>query len=81
MAKIMPIAISTQEPAKTAQFDKELFGLKEVAKIDSPGATGFHLTSKINFAVLKFKNDQPPACRRATNPAARTLSASRSTAS
>ena len=59
MAKIKHIAISTQDPAKTAQFYKEVFGLKEIAKIDSPGATGFHLTDgDINFAVLKFKNDQ-----------------------
>ena len=44
MAKIKHIAISTQDPAKTAQFYKDVFGLKEIAKIDSPGATGFHLT-------------------------------------
>ena len=59
MAKIKHIAIATQDPAKTAQFYKDVFGLKEIAKIDSPGATGFHLTDgDINFAVLKFKNDQ-----------------------
>lgn len=59
MAKIKHIAIATQDPEKTAQFYKEVFGLKEIAKIDSPGATGFHLTDgDINFAVLKFKNDQ-----------------------
>jgi catechol 2,3-dioxygenase-like lactoylglutathione lyase family enzyme len=33
--------------------------MREIAKINSPGATGFHLTDgDINFAVLKFKNDQ-----------------------
>jgi len=59
MAKIKHIAIATQDPAKTAQFYKDVFGLKEIAKINSPGATGFHLTDgDINFAVLKFKNDQ-----------------------
>ena len=59
MAKIKHIAIATQDPEKTAQFYKEVFGLKEIAKINSPGATGFHLTDgDINFAVLKFKNDQ-----------------------
>ena len=58
-AKIKHIAIATQDPEKTAQFYKEVFGLKEIAKINSPGATGFHLTDgDINFAVLKFKNDQ-----------------------
>ncbi|MGZ8450955.1 MAG: VOC family protein [Candidatus Binatia bacterium] len=59
MAKIKHIAIATQDPEKTAQFYKEVFGLKEIAKINSPGATGYHLTDgDINFAVLKFKNDQ-----------------------
>lgn len=58
MAKIKHIAIATQDPEKTAQFYKEVFGLREIAKINSPGATGFHLTDgDINFAVLKFKND------------------------
>ena len=59
MAKIKHIAIATQDPEKTAQFYKEVFGLREIAKINSPGAAGFHLTDgDINFAVLKFKNDQ-----------------------
>jgi glyoxylase I family protein len=58
MAKIKHIAIATQDPDKTAQFYKEVFGLREIAKINSPGASGFHLTDgDINFAVLKFKND------------------------
>jgi glyoxylase I family protein len=59
MAKIKHIAIATQDPDKTAQFYIEVFGLKKIAKINSPGATGYHLTDgDINFAVLKFKNDQ-----------------------
>jgi catechol 2,3-dioxygenase-like lactoylglutathione lyase family enzyme len=59
MAKIKHIAIATQDPEKTAQFYINVFGLKEIAKINSPGATGFHLTDgDINLAVLKFKNDQ-----------------------
>lgn len=59
MAKIKHIAVATQDPEKTAQFYKEVFGMREIAKINSPGATGFHLTDgDINFAVLKFKNDQ-----------------------
>jgi catechol 2,3-dioxygenase-like lactoylglutathione lyase family enzyme len=59
MAKIKHIAIATQDPDKTAQFYIDVFGLKEIAKINSPGATGYHLTDgDINFAVLKFKNDQ-----------------------
>jgi catechol 2,3-dioxygenase-like lactoylglutathione lyase family enzyme len=59
MAKIKHIAVATQDPEKTAQFYKEVFGMREIAKINSPGATGFHLTDgDINFAILKFKNDQ-----------------------
>jgi catechol 2,3-dioxygenase-like lactoylglutathione lyase family enzyme len=59
MAKIKHIAVATQDPEKTAQFYKEVFGMREIAKINSPGATGFHLTDgDINFAVLKFKNDR-----------------------
>jgi catechol 2,3-dioxygenase-like lactoylglutathione lyase family enzyme len=59
MAKIKHIAISTQDPEATAKFYIDVFGLREIAKINSPGASGFHLTDgDINFAVLKFKNDQ-----------------------
>lgn len=59
MAKIKHIAISTQDPEATAKFYIEVFGMREIAKINSPGAVGFHLTDgDINFAVLKFKNDQ-----------------------
>ena len=59
MAKIKHIAVATQDPEKTARFYIEVFGLREIAKINSPGATGFHLTDgDINFAILKFKNDQ-----------------------
>lgn len=59
MGKIKHIAIATQDPDQTAQFYIKVFGLKEIAKINSPGATGFHLTDgEINLAILKFKNDQ-----------------------
>ena len=59
MAKIKHIAVATQDPEKTARFYIEVFGLREIAKINSPGVTGFHLTDgDINFAILKFKNDQ-----------------------
>jgi len=59
MSKIKHIAIATQDPDRTAKFYIEVFGLREIAKINSPGATGYHLTDgDINLAVLKFKNDQ-----------------------
>ncbi len=59
MGKIKHIAISTQDPDKAAKFYIDVFGLKQIAKINSPGATGYHLTDgDINLALLKFKNDQ-----------------------
>jgi catechol 2,3-dioxygenase-like lactoylglutathione lyase family enzyme len=58
MAKIRHIAISTQDVDKTARFYIEVFGLKEIAKVDSPGATGYYLSDgDINLAILNFKND------------------------
>lgn len=59
MAKIKHIAIAARDPDKTAKFYIDVFGLKEIAKINSPGAVGYHLTDgDINLAILKFKNDQ-----------------------
>ncbi|MGH7391007.1 MAG: VOC family protein [Candidatus Rokuibacteriota bacterium] len=58
MAKIKHIAISTQDVDKTARFYIEVFGLKEIAKVDSPGATGYYLSDgDINLAILNFRND------------------------
>lgn len=58
MAKIKHIAISTQDVEKTARFYIEVFGLKEVGKVDSPGAVGYYLSDgDINLAILNFKND------------------------
>jgi catechol 2,3-dioxygenase-like lactoylglutathione lyase family enzyme len=59
MAKIKHIALSTQDPEKTAAFYKDTLGLQEVGKVDSPLAEGYYLTDgSINVAILKFKNDQ-----------------------
>jgi catechol 2,3-dioxygenase-like lactoylglutathione lyase family enzyme len=59
MAKIKHIALSTQDPEKTAAFYKEMLGLEEVGKVNSPLAEGYYLTDgSINVAILKFKNDQ-----------------------
>jgi catechol 2,3-dioxygenase-like lactoylglutathione lyase family enzyme len=59
MAKIKHIALSTQDPEKTAAFYKETLGLQEVGKVNSPLAEGYYLTDgSINVAILKFKNDQ-----------------------
>ncbi len=59
MPKIKHIAISTQDVEKTAKFYIEAFGMKEIAKVDSPGASGYYLSDgDINLAILNFKNDQ-----------------------
>lgn len=56
MPKIRHIAIATPDPAKTASFYKDVFGLEEVAPVESPLADGFYLTDgHINLAILKFK--------------------------
>jgi len=58
MPKIRHIAISTQDVDATAKFYIEVFGMKEIAKVDSPGATGYYLSDgDINLAILNFKND------------------------
>ena len=58
MPKIKHIAISSQDPDKTAQFYKEVFGMEEAGKIDNPNTTGYYLTDGyINLAILHFKND------------------------
>src|SRR5437660_4348242 len=58
MAKIRHIALSTQDPDKTAKFYIDVFGLKQVGRVDSPGASGYYLTDgDINLAILKFKSD------------------------
>ena len=58
MPKIKHIAISTQDVDETARFYIDVFGLKEVGKVDSPGASGYYLSDgNLNLAILKFKND------------------------
>ena len=58
MPKLKHIAISTQDVEATARFYIEVFGMKQVGKIDDPGTRGCFLTDgDINLAVLNFKND------------------------
>ena len=59
MAQIKHIAIATQDADKTARFYIDVFGLKEIAKLDNPNASGYYLSDgNINLAILDFKNDQ-----------------------
>ena len=58
MPKIKHIALSTQDPDATAKFYIDVFGMKEIGKIDSQGARGYYLSDgDINLAILNFKND------------------------
>ncbi len=59
MAQIKHIAIATQDADATAKFYTEVFGLREIAKLDSDNASGYYLSDgNINLAILNFKNDQ-----------------------
>ncbi len=59
MAKIKHIAIATQNEEETARFYVEVFGLQEIAKLNTPSVSGYFLTDgTINLAILHFKNDQ-----------------------
>ena len=59
MAQIKHIAIATQDADATAKYYIEVFGLREIAKLDSPNASGYYLSDgNINLAILDFKNDQ-----------------------
>ena len=52
------IAIATQDAEKTAKFYTEVFGLREIAKLDSENAKGYILgDGNINMAILDFQND------------------------
>ena len=58
MAKIKHIALSTQDPEKTARFYIDVFGMKQIGKVDHAAVSGVFLSDgDLNVAVLKFKND------------------------
>lgn len=58
MAKIKHIALSTANPEATAKFYMDVFGMKEIGRLDNPNLSGFFLTDgDLNLAILKFKND------------------------
>ena len=59
MPKIKHIALSTQDVDGTAKFYMDVFGMKQIGRIDSPNARGYYLSDgDINLAILNFKNDQ-----------------------
>ena len=68
MAKIKHIAISTQDVEATARFYIDVFGLNEVGRVDSPGASGYYLSDgDLNLAILNFKNDAVAGAERGTS--------------
>ena len=59
MPKIKHIALSTQDVDGTAKFYMDVFGMKQIGRIDSPNARGYYLSDgDLNLAILNFKNDQ-----------------------
>lgn len=56
MAKIKHIALTTQDPDKTAAFYKEAFGLREIRR--SPNGAVFLTDGYINLAILNWKTEK-----------------------
>ena len=56
MPRIRHIALTTKDPAKTALFYKEAFGLKEVRR--SPNGAVFLTDGHINLAILNWKTNK-----------------------
>jgi catechol 2,3-dioxygenase-like lactoylglutathione lyase family enzyme len=61
-SRIKHIALSSEDPAKTAAFYKEVFGMTELhRKPGDTGDDGVWLTDGyIYFAILKFKSHEAP---------------------
>ena len=58
MARIKHIAIATQDAEATARFYIDVFGLKEIGKVDGPNASGYYLSDGyINVAILDYKSN------------------------
>ena len=58
MPKIKHIAIATQDIDKTAGFYKDVFGMREIAKLERAYANGYFLSDgNVNMAILDFQND------------------------
>ena len=63
MAKLRHIALATNDPEKTAEFYRTVFGFREVGRVGHPDrpaeglAWGIYLSDgTLNLAVLKFRN-------------------------
>ena len=59
MAKLRHIAITVQDPHKSAEFYMNAFGMKKVGETDWANARGVYLSDgTINLALLNYKNDE-----------------------
>ena len=59
MAKLRHIAMSVDDPEKTADFYCEAFDMKRVGRTDSPLAKGCYVSDGvITVALLKYKDDR-----------------------
>ena len=56
MPRIKHIALTTQDPAKTAAFYKEAFGMHEIRR--DPSGQVFLTDGYINLAILNFKTEK-----------------------
>src|ERR1700732_2176440 len=56
MARIRHIALTTENPSKTAAFYKEAFALKKIRR--SPNGAVFLSDGHINLAILNFKTNK-----------------------
>src|SRR5262249_162501 len=67
MPKIKHIALSTQDVDKTAKFYIDVFGMKEIARIDSPNAGGFYLGGGVlTLATLNLQSGPGAGAGRGT---------------
>ncbi len=65
MSKIKHIALSTQDPDGTARFYVDVFGMKQIGRIDKPTVRGYFLSDgDINVAILNFKTDAAAGAER-----------------
>ncbi len=65
MPKIKHIALSTQDPDGTARFYVDVFGMKQIGRIDKPTVRGYFLSDgDINVAILNFKTDAAAGAER-----------------
>src|ERR1700722_4614881 len=58
MPRIRHIALTTENPARTTEFDKQAFGLKELRR--SRNGAAFLTDGYIHLAVLNHKDERTP---------------------